>query len=233
MCSIEKTIVFVNGSSFGKWCWEENFFNFFKRENIDTIAFDFSGHEYFYDKKKINSMSLRDYSNELMEQLRKIEGEIIIVAHSVGCAVVLYEIDNILSYTNKIIFLTPVGHRGMLFDYFKFIYNFLRKRDIARLYFDDKINPDKYDEYKSYLIPVSQKISFELLKNRKIKCVQKCADILIIASINDLTIRKSSVMKLGEKLRAKIIFISGLCHAVMLDSKWEIVAHEILQHIKQ
>jgi lysophospholipase-like protein len=231
MNNIGKTIVFVNGSSFGKWCWEENFCKFFKSKNINTVTFDFSGHEKSYDKKKINSMSLDDYSKELINQLKKIEDEIIIVAHSVGCSIVLSEMDSILNYTNKIIFLTPVGNRSMLFDYFKFIFNFLRKRNIARLYFDDRIDSDKYDEYKSYLVPVSKKVSFELLKHRKIKRINKYINILIIASNNDLTIRDSSILKLGKELRAKVIFISDLCHAIMLDNKWESVAHEILEHI--
>ena len=89
MNNIGKTIVFVNGSSFGKWCWEENFCKFFKSKSINTVAFDFSGHEKSYDKKKINSMSLDDYSKELINQLKKIKDEIIIVAHSVGCSIVL------------------------------------------------------------------------------------------------------------------------------------------------
>lgn len=228
-----QTIVFVHGTSFGAWCWEENFSLFFNQKGYGTCSFSFRGNGRNFDKTLIHRLSLDDYAEDFTNIVKRMNDKPIVVAHSVGCIVVLKALQKYKISVSKIVLLTPTPNYGMLKEYLKFMLNCVRKKGLAKTYFSDRIKNDKlFMHYKSYLTICSRKVAIQLLKSQVDRDFSLDCDALVIGSMSDLTMSHNAIYSMGKYLHAKVVFFPNLCHAVMLDKDWILVAEEILEYIR-
>ena len=95
----KKTMVFIHGAYHGAWCWEENFVPYFLERGINVVSIDFH--------KKSKKTKVEEYIQYLNEVIEKLEGELYIVSHSLGAAILERYIVKYSPKLNGVIFLTP------------------------------------------------------------------------------------------------------------------------------
>lgn len=228
-----QTILFIHGTSLGSWCWEEYFVPFFQKRGYGTCTFSIRGHGNSWGKDDINKFGLNDYVEDCLNVIRLLENRPIIIAHSVGCLVLLKLLYNFSVVADKIILLAPVTYTGMLGEYFKFFFKYIRYHGLPGIYFSKRIDTEKMNFYKNKFSEVSSRVSLQLLKPIKMPDSIKGEDILVIGSHDDMGVSELCVYKVGKKLKAKTIFFPDMCHMLMLDTEWNKIAEEILGFLRK
>ena len=215
-----QTILFIHGTSFGSWCWEEYFIPFFQRQGYGTCTFSFRGHGNSWGKGDINKFGLNEYIEDCLQVIRI-------------CVVLLELLHRNPELADKIILLSPATYRGMLGEYFKFSFKYIKLRGISGVYFTNRIDEEVMNSYRSKFVRVSKKISRQLLKPIKLPLLLREKCILIIGSHGDMGVSESLICRIGKELKAKTIFFPDMCHVLMLDPDWRKVAVEILDFLNK
>lgn len=223
------TIVFVHGTSFGAWAWEEYFAPYFNQKGYDTYSFTFS--------KKINHgkdiSTIEDYIFDFTSVLQECSGKISVIGHSVGCSIIMHCLDQYNYKIHKLIFLAPIPYYGMKKEYICFMKNFCIHRSLSKLYFTNRLTKNKEKEYVDKFRLTPSRITYELLRPIEEKKLCRKNNTLVIASAKDLGVTNKACIAVGEKFNAKIIFFPEMCHAIMLDPDWQLAAEEIERFIHE
>lgn len=228
----EKMIFFIHGSSGGAWCWEEHFSLFFNSYGYATCSFSMRGNGCSWGKDRFNKWGIDDYVQDCMQVLKSIDRKPIIIAHSVGCSILMRILSQYQDIAEKVIFLAPMPYNGVWAEYCRIGFSSLRYHDSLDMYFGNRLAKEKVERYKEKCSPVSTRVSRQLLVPILLNKTFYKMNSLVIGSTSDLMVSKVAVYKVGKKFNSKIIMFPEMCHMLMLDPEWGKVADEIRRYIE-
>lgn len=231
------TLLFVHGASHGMWCWQENFIPYFSSKNFPVYALDLRGHGKSEGFNDIDSFSLSQYADDVMEVMNQLDENVILIGHSMGGAVV----QKILSLHPKnvkaAVLLSSVPHSGMFKDLIKLLFTQFKNVRQAKksfscenvrfpfeVYVDDNIPSEKIKLYSSLIQLESKKASLEIFTSIVPKNLNVHIPMLIVGSKCDKIVSAKSVALTAKFYKTKPIILNNLSHDMMLDSNWKIVA---------
>lgn len=82
------SVLFVHGINVGAWVWEDHFLDYFAEAGFNAYAVSLRGHGRSWGSEHIREWTLADYVDDLVEATGRIDGDIVLVGHSLGGAVV-------------------------------------------------------------------------------------------------------------------------------------------------
>lgn len=222
-------ILFVHGTSFGGWCWEEYFAPYFHKKGYNTYSFTFE-RKIENGKDKSN---LKDYSLDFLYVLKKCAKPLTVIGHSVGCGIIMRNLNACIDDIDSLVLLTPIPYYSMRKEYIFFIKNFIKYKSFGKMYFGDRIEKESMRYYCDLFSPPSYRISMGLLNGiKKTRDFSKIRT-LVVASLKDLGVSNRACIDVGRKFNAETIFFPNMCHAIMLDPEWKIVAETIHNFIQK
>ncbi len=242
----KEIILFVHGACHGAWVWEKYFMDFFAQNGYSNYAFDFRKHEIPGKIKKINSLSIADYVEDLTNAVNSLEQEPILIGHSMGGFIVQKYLEK--NSCKKVILLNSVPSKGIFFSTLKFlkkpytissllqlnIYGIINNAKKAKwAVFSDSLNNKEVEEYSKQMCSESMKAFIQILFIRiKINYHIK-TPMLVVASENDRIISVRASKKTAEKYLSDFILIADIAHDSMLDTNHSVVAEEIIKWIER
>ena len=227
-----KCAVFVHGTSFGAWCWIKYFIPFFQDMGYDTYAFSFRAHGNSEGREFSHQWGIMDYVYDLNAIMYRAKTASVIIAHSIGCIVALKWLELNPDYQGQVVLLAPSDYNKIWIEYLRYFINMIKRREKAEMYFGPDTEQYKIS-FKRTEATVSTKLSFELLSPHVISRIPFQQKILVQGSFDDKGVSYKSVIRVGKRLNAKTILYPGICHAMMLDKQWAVVAKDIQTFLEQ
>lgn len=84
----ETPLLFIHGAYTAAWCWEEYFLDWFAAQGYFSYALSLSGHGGSRGRKRLDSFSIQDYVNDVIEIVATLPEPPVLIGHSMGGFVV-------------------------------------------------------------------------------------------------------------------------------------------------
>ena len=81
-------LLFVHGAFTGAWCWDEHFLSFFAEAGYAAHALSLSGHGRSRGREHLDSLSIADYVDDVLEVVAGLPAPPVLIGHSMGGFVV-------------------------------------------------------------------------------------------------------------------------------------------------
>ncbi len=81
-------LLFVHGAFTAAWCWDEHFLGYFAEAGYAAHALSLSGHGRSRGRKELDSFSIGDYVNDVVETMASLPIPPVLIGHSMGGFVV-------------------------------------------------------------------------------------------------------------------------------------------------
>lgn len=228
----KNSIIFVHGAYHAAWCWAEHFIEYFYDKGYNVVGFSFRNHAGSEKIDDINSIVIEDLVYDLKRVVDSIDGEKIIIAHSLGCRVVQMYLECQFHLIKALVLMTPMPVRNNIFQLMQIRIR-QSKKPMDYILFSDRLLDDKKQEYMNLLEKESKKVEYSMINHQK-KFNESIKNIptLVIGSKNDQCVIMQSIIDNGNLHNAKIMIFEQICHDMMLDPQWYEVAHKIFQFLK-
>lgn len=215
------TVILIHGAYHGMWCWEKNFIPYFLKKKYAIISID-----YIKETKTVGEIIIG--LNDIIE---KREGELYLISHSLGTSIAERYIAQFSPKLNGVIFMTPGPvikriRRTFIIN----LHNLLR--DKSRLYFSNRLENCEMEKYIGKLRRETLEIESLIVRRNIPKRYEWKYRTLILGSQNDQCMPLSIIFEAGMFFNAKVIIYKELCHDMMLDPAWELVARDIVEFIQ-
>lgn len=237
----EDIIIFVHGAWHGAWCWEKYFTSEFSNHGYKCVTFNLPKHDKPGRIKGINSCSLTDYVNALIDEVKKLDKPPIIIAHSMGGLILQKYLES--ETCAKAVLVASVPPQGVLrttlsflkksyaypslftFNLFGLVDN-IEKSKWA--FFSENIADEDLEEYTNKLCSESYKVFLQMLfPNIKTNYHTKIP-MLVIGAENDniFTVKENEAT--AKKYGADLKIISDMAHDMMLELNHKKASQEII-----
>ena len=148
-------------------------------------------------------------------------------------AIALKLLDLLPDISSKIVLLAPATNRGMFRNYISIFGKHISSYNLSDIYFSNRLNKSVIQNYEEKFAKGSFKLSIQLLKPFILPYLPNDKKIIIIGSFADRGIILNDLVKMGNDLGATTVIFPNICHAMMLDPDWIIVAETILGVIQK
>ena len=81
-------LLFVHGGWHGAWCWEDHFLGFFAENGFRAVAVSLRAHGKSVTSQRLRTCSIADYVDDVKTAADQLDGQPVIVGHSMGGFVV-------------------------------------------------------------------------------------------------------------------------------------------------
>ncbi len=81
-------LLFVHGAFAGAWCWNEHFLDFFAEAGFASHALSLSGHGHSRGREHLDSLSIANYVDDVLEVCAGLPAPPVLIGHSMGGFVV-------------------------------------------------------------------------------------------------------------------------------------------------
>jgi pimeloyl-ACP methyl ester carboxylesterase len=239
-------LLFVHGANHGAWCWQENFLPYFCSNGFSSYALSFRGHGESDGREQLNNCALDDYVEDVLKIIRNMKDKPVLIGHSLGGAVV----QKILYFhSNKIsaaILMSSIPAHGISKTYiFKYALGFCKEVLLPSILFRSKYEnnlndymgktfflerlPDKKrEELTLRLQPESKTVKKEMFKRVVPGANGTKIPVLVLGPEQDLIISEKDLIHTGKMYDTNPVIFPNICHDMMLDPDWRMVADEIL-----
>lgn len=244
---MDRTIVMIHGMWGGVWCWD-NFKPYLENKGYRCITPILRYHDMNPEDNpdpRLGTVSLLDYANDLEEQIRKLDGPVILMGHSMGG--LLTQILASRDQAEAAILLAPAAPYGIMvlkpsvirsFWSTLTTWNFWKKP--GRQTFEEAaystlgvlstdVKKKEYDKlvYESGRVVLEQ--GFWLLDSKKASKVDESkvtCPVLIIAGSEDKITPASVVRKIADKYQEVAVYkeFAHHGHAILAEPGWEEIA---------
>jgi len=114
-------LLFVHGGSHGAWCWKEHFLPYFAAKGFHSYALSFRGHGQSEGREKLETFSLLDYSDDLLQVMQQINSKPVLIGHSLGGSIVQRVWSLHPDSMRAVVLLSSTPPRGMLKEWAKIV----------------------------------------------------------------------------------------------------------------
>lgn len=235
-------LLFIHGASHGAWCWKENFLPYFCARGYPAYALSLRGHGNSEGRERLDSFSLTDYLEDILEVMRTFSHKPVLVGHSMGGALVQKILHLHPDKIKAAVLMAPVPPRGMRRDVWRLrLVNMreiiminlskdagLRAKYSDKLFFSRELPAEKRAALLKLLQPESARVKKELLQRIVPEPINTKVPVLVLGSGRDYLFPPRTTMYTGKAFKAKPVIFTGGSHDMMLDPHWRSVADEIV-----
>ncbi len=230
-------LLFVHGMWHAAWCWQPHFMPYFANLGFDTYALSLRNHGKSGRNKAIWRVRIREYVEDVRQAVESIEGDPIIVGHSMGGFITQKYLERY--QPPGAILLASVPPYGIMgptlkvlrkfpFSFIKAnltvnLHNIVAHSDAAmELLFSESLPKDLAKKYQNQLqneayLGYLDMMVFDLPKTKKIKN----PNMLVIGAENDKVISPKDIEKTAKTYKTTFKIIPNIAHDIMLDTNWE------------
>lgn len=229
----KNTILFVHGAYHAAWCWTEHFIPFFYNQGYNVYAMSFRNHGNSERIENVDKIVIEDMVNDLVKTVDTIEGRVILIAHSLGCRITQMCLEKISHSIQAIVLITPMPVKNNFWQLL-WMSRKQNKNRMEYILFSDRLDSDKKRYYMSLLDKESKKVEYAMLRHQKKYSIYvRQIPTLIIGSHNDQCVPLQTIKDNVKIHMAELKIVDNICHDMMLDPEWTIVANIILEFMKK
>lgn len=244
-------VLFVHGICVGGWIWDERFMPYFSLAGIETHAVSLRGHGNSEGSEGILTWTLDDYSNDIDQAVEKIGGEVIVVGHSLGGAVVQNWIRTGGKHKAKgVALLSSVPPWGLSYSSIRMAFSCpqlfqemakmlmfgtdnLNKEVMKKSLFSDDVPDDVLERFLSMVRDESLIASAEVQGMRPFAPIPwQLPKMFIAGAANDKFIPQEEVRRMAAYYGVEPLIVDGLAHSVMIDTNWQQMADPLISWVK-
>lgn len=231
-------LLFVHGICVGAWVWALHFLPYFSNAGFDCYALSLRGHGESEGYDDIARWSLIDYTDDVQQIVESIDGPLVVIGHSLGGAVVQNWIRLGGQAKGMALLssvppwgLVPSSGRMALSDpvLFNEVINlnlngveFVDEDVIARGLYSDSMDRDVIEKFMQLVEKESPVVGFEMQGVRPIAPWPHMAPpTFVLGGDADRIIPFDEVWRTALYYGVSPTILSGLPHAVMVDTKWK------------
>ena len=232
-------LLFQHGAWHGAWCWQQ-WMDYFVSLGYEVHSISLPAHgKSSFNKSHINFYTFTDYLETLTKQVDAISPKPVVIAHSLGGAILQKYLENyqlpgavllaslpstgILPMTLRLLRKHPIPTlNGML----KLnLYDWEKTPELAQDLFLNSITEIDVGTFQKQLVRETINIFPYLFSFAKVNPIK--SPVLVIAGEKDAIFTLDEEKITAEKYGAKSIVINGQAHNLMMESAWKQVADVI------
>lgn len=242
------SIILLHGACLGAWVWENNFIPYFFERNFNVYALNFRNHGASEGKGSLRWNSIQDYVEDLERIMVDIEGDVILIGHSMGGMVIQNYLNRADSKVKAAVMLCAVPRQGvwsligkLLLTYpLKFIESTCKaswlpilhqKNRLKRLMFRADFPENELESIQNQLQDESFWVFLQMLWNKP-KIPMNHIPILVIGGGQDYLFSVPHTLSLAKSYAAESFILPIGSHTFMLESGWEEVTEEIDEFLR-
>ncbi|HAG52354.1 MAG TPA: hypothetical protein DCL21_01035, partial [Alphaproteobacteria bacterium] len=242
-----KPVLFLHGAYCDSFVWEEHYINYFSEKGFDCYSLDFESEESLFS---LNPTTVNTYVNQVLECIKQIGEPPIIVAHSMGAAVIQKLYSKYKIEFPAWVLMTPTPPRGyhissqmmMLSDptLFNQMYmlqmlgkNFVDPGLAKHVLFADDFDEKKAESYLPMIKSMPHSLVYDVMT--MVLCDQDLKvdfPVMLQAAESDKLITRTDVETVEKTYDIKATYYdSG--HAIMLDKSWKTAADDVIVFLEE
>lgn len=244
--SKENPLLFIHGANHGAWCWKENFLPYFCALGYPSYAVSLRGHGKSEGRDQLNTFSLSDYLEDILEVMASFRDKPVLVGHSMGGALVQKILHLSPEKMKAAVLMASVPPNGMLRDVWRLrLVNIreviqinlfkdarVRASYTARLFFSEELPVEKRVALLKLLQPESARVRKELLGRIVPGPISPVVPVLVLGSGKDSLFPEKTTLYTGKAFKTKPVIFPQGSHDMMLDPQWRSVAEEIVAFLQ-
>lgn len=233
-------LLFQHGAWHGAWCWQA-WMDYFASLGYETHAISLPGHgNSSMHKKHLNLYSFKDYVNTLSDQIESISPQPVVIAHSLGGAVLQKYLEN--HSMPGAVFLSTLPSNGILSMCLRLLqrhplpilsgilklnfYEWVKTPKLAQELFLNKDTQIDIISFQKQLVGESAMVAVGLLFPFA-KVNPNESPMLFISGDKDAVFTLKEQDRTAKKYDSKNLVIENQAHNLMMESAWKQVADVI------
>jgi alpha-beta hydrolase superfamily lysophospholipase len=101
----------------------------------------------------------------------------------------------------------------------------------SKIFFSKRLLDEECRDLALKIQPESKKAEIEMHRQIVPESIRTKIPVLVLGSKNDFIISEKDIIKTGKTYQTRPVIFSNICHDMMLDPDWQVVADEILTFI--
>ncbi|MCK5384459.1 MAG: alpha/beta fold hydrolase [Alphaproteobacteria bacterium] len=247
-------LVFVHGICVGAWIWDEFFLSYFADHGYEAHALSLRGHGDSEGKGGLLTWSLDDYADDLDRVVESLGGQVIVIGHSLGGAVVQnwLRVKNSRNKTKGAALLASIPPWGLAYSgtcmmlFYPQIFH-----EISRMLVMGTASTDKVVMRKALFSESASDAIFNRLWDQvcdesfvassEVQGLRSFAPqpgmkrpaVFVGGAADDRFIPSAEVCRTAAYYGVEAVMVEDLAHLVMIDTNWEDMAKPLLSWIKE
>lgn len=242
-------LLFVHGLWHGAWCWEEHFLPFFAERGYSCTAMSLRGHGGSSGRERLRRTRVRDHVEDVAIVASGLPEPPVLVGHSLGGFVVQKYLES--HSAAGAVLLAAVPPTGAVQATLRTVrqhpWPFLKVNAQVRLapliatpelvrdtFFSRSLPAEDVLRYQrqlqddSYLTFLDM-VALDLVRSKRVRRVP----MLVLGAADDALFAPAEVRRTGAAYGAETEIIDDLAHDMMLDTRWEVVAHRVARWLDE
>jgi non-heme chloroperoxidase len=237
----ETPLLFIHGAYTAAWCWEEHFLDWFAAQGYFSYALSLSGHGASRDRKRLDSLGIQDYVNDVAEVVAMLPEPPVLIGHSMGGFVVQKYLEQRLA--PAAVLLCSVPPQGLLSSMFGLMFqkpgllvelnNLMTGKRVAsetlkEALFAQAVEPVDLQRFLHLAQSESQRAIWDMTLFSLPRASQVTRTPLrVMGAEHDHLIPPSLVRMTAMTYGVEAEIFPGLGHGLMLERDWSLVAERI------
>jgi len=240
--SAPETLLFVHAVSHAAWCWEL-FQPYFAQRGYSSAAVSLRGHGGSPANGRFNRLSLDDYATDVEAVIKRIDGPVVVVGHSMGGAIAQKLLSRPWHTLAGAVLISsaPAGSinlqswidiaprlRGSVRSTFQLLrHGQVDATEAAGLpFFSHRLDSAALARYAPLLGKESQRAVLDLHR-RYVRAAPTARPVMVVGSSADALFPGPAARRLAKEWGVEAVVLEDQCHDMMLDPEWETTAEVV------
>jgi len=235
-------LLFVHGAYTAAWCWDENFLPWFAEQGYSAYALSLSGHGRSRGRAFLDSLSISDYVDDVVEVVTKLPAAPVLIGHSMGGMVVQKFLER--QTVPGAVLMSSVPPQGLLGSAFGIAFsrphllgdlnnviggNQPHVETLRDALFHEAIELERLQRYYHLCQPESHRALWDmsLFDLPSLSRIHQ-PPMLVLGAEHDVLIPPDQVKMTAWRYEVEATILPGLGHGMMLERDWRVAADPIL-----
>ncbi len=240
-------LLFVHGMCHAAWYWQENFMPWFAERGFTSYALSLRNHGKSDSEKPLNQVHLSEYVEDVQKAIDEIGTLPILVGHSMGGLITQLYLSE--KPAKGAILLTPVPHTGtvsasrnsklknkitrwVLLWKKSFLFTLNTPEKAQKSLYSRDLSMDLVKKYQQLVEDESLQAYWDMRYPDVPTKYHTQIPMLVVAAEKDNLLTASSIQNTAKHFGATFILVKNTAHNLMLDTRWEWVAQQMLDWLE-